>query len=121
METHRVSQGPPGAEQALNWVATLSLDAWTDTKRQKIREEELREATTHLQSALADAVLERDERARQAAEASQELSEIYSSTVWRIVTDNRTRLERILPQGSRRRRAFHAGLQHLTSRSGRRS
>ena len=120
-ESVRVAHEPTRAEQALSWIATLSLDAWTDRKRQTIREEELRQATAHLQSTLATTVIERDGLARRTADASQELSEIYTSAAWRLVTDNRARLERILPQGTRRRRVFHAGLQRLTSRNGRRS
>jgi len=112
-EVSPVDHEPTRAEQALNCIATLSLDAWADKRRQTGREDELRQTTARLESALADA----DD---QAARASRELSEIYSSTAWRIVTDNRTRLERILPQGTRRRRVFHAGLQHFISRSRRR-
>jgi len=107
------------AEQELNWIAMLALDAWKDARRHAASQAELEQAHARLHSALNDAAIERDAKARQAAEASSRLTEIYGSMAWRIIVENRRRLERILPQGTRRRRVFHAGLQHLTARRSR--
>lgn len=84
-----------------------------------LREQQSQRAIANLDTALHSLTADRDLHAREHRELRRMLEEIHRSFAWRLVSLARRAIVWLLPQDTRRRRAFHALLRRLPAGLGR--